>query len=132
MCVVEIIKIQSLSQFEDYNTVLLSVFPLLCVRSLGLTYLLVCTLKQHLCYPYFNCSFYSELSSASFRLSFQDWLLRDVTPDKVILTPLLDHFCSWKNLFCTRTPTFSLPLESHTKISFPFLTIGTDFTHSYI
>ena len=43
--------IKSLSKFDDYNTMLFSIFTVLCIRSLGLIYysLQVCTPKQ----PYF-------------------------------------------------------------------------------
>ena len=50
---VGITKIQSLSKFGDYSTILLSIFTVLYIRFLGLIYyqLQVCTLKQHLSYP---------------------------------------------------------------------------------
>lgn len=34
--VVEIIKFWSLSKFDGYNKILLSIFPILCIKSLGL------------------------------------------------------------------------------------------------
>ena len=48
-----IIKFQSLSKFDGYDTLLLCILTVLCIRSLGLiNYVLqACTLKQHLSYP---------------------------------------------------------------------------------
>ena len=48
--VMVIIKIKSLSKFDYYNMIVLSIFTILYIRSLRLIYYLlqICTLKQHL------------------------------------------------------------------------------------
>ena len=44
-----IFKFQSFSKFDGYDTILLGIFPVLCIRSLGSIYYMLqaCTLKQH-------------------------------------------------------------------------------------
>lgn len=51
--VMVIIKIKSLSKFDYYNMIVLSIFTILYIRSLGLIYysLQVCIFKQHPFYP---------------------------------------------------------------------------------
>ena len=45
-----IFKFQSFSKFDGYDTILLDIFPVLCIRSLGSIYyvLQAGTLKQHI------------------------------------------------------------------------------------